>query len=641
MEALRVQEPLTAVEWSDQHFYLSAESSYIEGPWTTQPIQKAILNMMGNDDIGELDFRKSARIGYTKMLLAAALYLAEHKRRNIGIWREDDDAAAEFVNTELDPAIRDCEPIKDIFPGWYKKSENNKVDYKKLLGCSIHIRGGQAAGGYRALSKDVVIGDEIDGFVQNVGGKASKEGDPVTLMFKRTKGSSFPKKILGTTPTVSGASHIERREKAAEITLRCYIKCPHCEGLQYLKWGDPGSGYGIKWINSESKTESADSAQYLCEHCSVLFDYNQFLDVLSEDDPVWIDEERNIATKDGIHFYNYETGREVKTPRHVCVLIWAAYSPTTPWSEIVAEYLDAKDDKLTLQGFVNTTLGEYWHSGVKEKLNSDTLFRRREYYPKSSDGEYMLPAGALYLTAGVDTQDNRFAYEIVAWGKSRENWSVEYREVKGRPDEVELQDLVVEHISKTFLREDGARLPVSLVFHDAGGSFFDDILQMSARIDPNWWIACKGDYQVGTSYIKESHSKKAEEFGCYLYMVGTTTVGDFVSRQFKKVDPAPICHWPISTEEDGHYTGHDRRYFEMLTAEERKLKRVRGKDVWLWECPSGVRNEAWDCRRYAAGAMHYAEQYLGVDLQNGLLPAGQTAIDAPQQHADDHDDYWD
>jgi len=633
MESLRVQRPQTAVEWADKHFYLSPESSYVEGPWTTQPVQKAILNAMGNDDIREVDFRKSARIGYTKMLLAATLYLAEHKRRNIGLWREDDSAAAEFVNTELDPAIRDCSAIKEIFPDWHKKSENNKVDYKKLLGCSLHIRGGQAAGGYRALSKDVVIGDEIDGFVQNVSGKSSKEGDPITLMFKRTKGSSFPKVILGTTPTTSTLSHIERREHAADVRLRCWVPCPHCQKLQYLKWGGPGLSYGIKWDKHPSKTDTADSARYLCEHCACEFGYHEFIDVISEADPLWLDDENGVATYDGIHYFDHETGREVKTPRHVCFIVWAAYSPTTPWSEIVGEYLDAKPDRLTFQGFVNTTLGEYWHDDVARKIDGTQLYKhRREHYPKASDNAtLLLPRDVLYITAGVDTQGNRFAWEIVGWGKGEQSWSIEYRELLGNLAEQSIWDQLAQYMRRNWQREDGMQMGINLVFHDSGGGFTDDVYRHAAAVDPAWWIPVKGDGGPNRPIVSFS-SKKVTDHGSYLAIVGTNNTSDLMANRFEISEPDTpgFCHWPYSEY-------HTAEYFNMLTAEERKLHYVGGRETWRWECPKGKRNEAHDCRRYATAAVKFAQQYLGLDLTNGITPTNSNS--APQQERR-KSDYW-
>ncbi|EKI54044.1 phage terminase large subunit family protein, partial [Escherichia coli PA38] len=42
---------------------------YGEGEWKTLPFQIAIMNSMGNDQIRTVNLIKSARVGYTKMLL--------------------------------------------------------------------------------------------------------------------------------------------------------------------------------------------------------------------------------------------------------------------------------------------------------------------------------------------------------------------------------------------------------------------------------------------------------------------------------------------------------------------------------------------------------------------------------------------
>ncbi len=330
---------------------------------------------------------------------------------------------------------------------------------------------------------------------------------------------------------------------------------------------------------------------------------------------------------------------EIKTPRHICVIIWAAYSPTSHWSTIVYEFFEAKADKESLQVFTNTTLGQYWKTGKTEKLDATALWNRRSYYPKDENGLQVLPEGALYLTAGVDTQDNRFAYEIVAWGVGKKSWSVEYRELLGAPDDPVIQQKLLTLLSRSFKREDGALLPIGALFHDVAGSFYDDMLAMSARIDPNWWVACKGDYQVGSSYIKLSGSQKAKEAGCHLFMLGTTSVGDLVARQVNRIDPVPMCHWPFSDDEETNFSGHDLRYFQMFTAEEKIRKWVKGREIGLWECPPNVRNEAWDCRRYATGALIYSEIYNGLDLQAGILPAPPQAPPPAAKKADESD-YW-
>lgn len=87
------------MEWADKNYYLPKESAYQEGRWVTLPFQRAIMNAMGNDYIREVNVVKSARVGYSKMLLGVYSYFIEHKQRNSLIWLPTDaprDKCAHF-----------------------------------------------------------------------------------------------------------------------------------------------------------------------------------------------------------------------------------------------------------------------------------------------------------------------------------------------------------------------------------------------------------------------------------------------------------------------------------------------------------------------------------------------------------------
>ncbi|EAX1804322.1 phage terminase large subunit family protein, partial [Salmonella enterica] len=80
--ALHIPVPLTTVQWADEYYYLPKESSYTPGKWETLPFQVAIMNAMGYELIRVVNLIKSARVGYTKMLLGVEGYFIEHKSRN-------------------------------------------------------------------------------------------------------------------------------------------------------------------------------------------------------------------------------------------------------------------------------------------------------------------------------------------------------------------------------------------------------------------------------------------------------------------------------------------------------------------------------------------------------------------------------
>lgn len=136
---------LTGVQWADKHFRLPEGSSQIAGQWTTQPVQVVMLNLMTNDRCREFGIQKSARLGYTKVLVAAMLYMAEHKKRSSVVFQPIDDEADGFVVDEVDPVIAEMKVIKAIFPEWEKKNEKNNLKKKVMKGVIIDFRGGDAA----------------------------------------------------------------------------------------------------------------------------------------------------------------------------------------------------------------------------------------------------------------------------------------------------------------------------------------------------------------------------------------------------------------------------------------------------------------------------------------------------------------
>lgn len=60
-----------------------------------------------------------------------------------------------------------------------------------------------------------------------------------------------------------------------------------------------------------------------------------------------------------------------------------------------------------------------------KQLPVDVLLSRREVFPAP------VPDGVALLTAGVDTQDDRFEITITGWGRDEESWSVAHDVIYG------------------------------------------------------------------------------------------------------------------------------------------------------------------------------------------------------------------
>lgn len=147
--------PMTAVEWANEYYYLPKESSYQEGRWETLPFQVAIMNAMGSDDIREVNLIKSARVGYSKMLLGVVAYFLQHKQRNGLMWQPTDGDAENFMKSHVEPTIRDVPSLLAMAPWFGKKNRDNTLSMKRFSnGRGFWCLGGKAAKNYREKSVD-------------------------------------------------------------------------------------------------------------------------------------------------------------------------------------------------------------------------------------------------------------------------------------------------------------------------------------------------------------------------------------------------------------------------------------------------------------------------------------------------------
>ncbi len=249
--SLNIPVPLTTVQWADQHYYLPKESSYTPGQWETLPFQVAIMNSMGNDRIRTVNLIKSARVGYTKMLLGVEAYFIEHKSRNSLLFQPTDSAAEDFMKSHVEPTIRDVPVLLELAPWFGRKHRDNTLTLKRFSsGVGFWCLGGAAAKNYREKSVDVVCYDELSSFEPDV----EKEGSPTLLGDKRIEGSVWPKSIRGSTPKIKGFCQIEKAANESAHFMRFYVPCPHCGEAQYLKFGDDATTFGLKWEKGKPET---------------------------------------------------------------------------------------------------------------------------------------------------------------------------------------------------------------------------------------------------------------------------------------------------------------------------------------------------------------------------------------------------
>lgn len=587
LSASAVPVPLTLEAWAREHFYLSAESSYVEQAWSPWWFQCAVMACISNDDIREVIWRKPARVGATKIILAAILYNAEHKRRNQALWQPTDDDRDEFVKAELEPALRDVAAMQRVFPAFLRRDKDNTLQSKKFIGSLLHLKGGKAAKNYRRISVDTIYLDEYDAFDPNI----EKEGDPGTLAVKRIEGATFPKAVFASTPKLDGFSNIQKREREADLRMTPQIPCPECGEFHALTWGGADQPHGFKWTKDGAGNPAPDTVRHLCPHCGALIDQAQYLAVANPDACRYAAEDGTTLDRHGV--FRNAAGELVRAPERIAFVgVWSAYSPNVSWVGIVRDFLAAhrekgegKKDKL--QAFWNTTLGEYWAEEY-EKTEDGELRARAEPYRLGT-----VPMGCLLLGATIDTQDNRLECAVWGWGRGCEMWPIDHKVFFGNPQEDAVWDDLDEYLGETeFPHASGQRLRIQASAIDTGGHNTHAVYAWVAKQSRRKVFALKGRsgrekaIKDGASKVDIDWRGRLRKHGLVLWQVGTNHAKDLLHGRLQIQRPGSgYVHFSNELSDE---------WFKQFTGEAR-IPRGR-ESTWV---PTRKRIEVWDCATYA------------------------------------------
>ena len=589
---LAVEPPMSLSRWAEEHFYMSAESSQTQQRWVPFPFQPGILDAMGDDRITEVDVLKSARVGYTKMLLASIAYDAHHKKRNQALWQPTDSDSDSFCKTELEPMLRDVKVMRKIFPALGKKSKENTLKLKAFSGSRLlHLLGATAAKNFRRITIASAKLDEVDGMDQVI----ERSSDPVTLSRKRLEGATFPKHILGSTPRIKGLSHIEGRVLVAHARMVYQVTCPHCDADHPLSWGGEDKDYGFKWDK-----ENPSDVWHHCHHCHGKMRQADYL--RASHAGAWVSE-CGMWRFGADRVWRNAAGLPTAPPKHVAFKIWTAYSPLATWEEIVSEFLKAMAARRTgnkgpLMGWINETLGETWEDDEAEKLEADAIQARAEGYALRT-----VPMGGLVLVAGVDVQDDRF--EVVVWaiGRGEEMWCIDYVAIPADPaQDEEWVSKLLPYLQSTFTHESGEELGLSSVGIDMMGHFTQQGYNFVRHRERQKIFGVRGDPTPGQPISSGSKAQDVNyrggiiKKGVKLWYVGADTAKDLLFQRLK-----------ISHHGPGyvHFSdGLPAAYYSQLTAEQRVPVATSRGLITRWVNVHRLRNEVLDCTVYALFAAH-------------------------------------
>lgn len=592
---------LTVSQWADNNRVLSQESSAEPGQWMTEraEYQRQIMDVFNDPTVEDIVVMSSSQIGKTECLSCVIAYYIDQDPSPLMIVQPTLEMAQTWSKERLSPMIRDTPALIGKVKNAKSRDSDNTILSKVFPNGNLTISGANSPASLAGRPKRVVIGDDVDRFPPSAGA----EGDPVKLLFKRTTAFWNRKRALFSTPTNQNS----RIWKAFQLTDRRYyfVPCPKCGEFQTLKWKDKVTGkYRVKWDKDKNGKPLPHTAYYECEHCEAH---------LTDADIIWMvrrGEWRATAAFNG------------KAGFHINEL----YSPWVKLSETVENFLESHKDPELLKVWTNTALGEIFEERG-DAPQWERLYMRREKYEIGR-----IPAGGLLLVAGADVQKDRVEVEIVAYGRGRQSWSIDYRIISGGTATGEWRQILDDLMQERFPHELGGSAPIRMIAVDSG---FDTqaVYNWVRKYPPNRAMAVKGIHSLGAilgtpRLVDVMIDGKKMTKGAKFWPVGVSVLKTELYgllRLEKKEDgtfPDGFCHFPE----------YDEEYFKGLTAEEMHII-ARGFE---WK-KIRERNEPLDIRNYArAGATAYGIDRFTEDtwkaLENEMRPVPAVPVKKPQGH---------
>ena len=340
--------------------------------------------------VREIVVMKSAQVGWTELLGNVVAYYIDRDAAPILLIQPTLEMGEAWSKDRLAPMIRDTPALLGKIKDARTRDSGNTLLHKTFPGGHITVAGANSPAGLASRPIRIVLCDEVDRYPASAG----TEGDPISLARKRSTTFWNRKLLMGSTPTVKGASRIESAFEASD--QRHYlVPCPHCEEMDRLQWPN------VKWDQDHPR-----KAYYACPHCGGVIEDRHKQYMLARGKWVASQDSDGIA---GFH-------------------INELYSPWVGFGDTAASFIDAKRSPETLQTWVNTALGETWVERGDAPSHERVMAMRSDYQSKE------VPDGAILLTAGVDVQKNRLVYVVKAWGLGMASWLVEFGTVFGETD---------------------------------------------------------------------------------------------------------------------------------------------------------------------------------------------------------------
>lgn len=574
------------------------------------PFQKEPQESFVDPEVQTTVLYWAKRLGKTEMINNLHGSTIEQNPRNILVAYPTLDGGKKWSKQFFTPMVRSTKSLNNLIKPARQKDANNTILSKEYPGGTISAIGANSPSAFRQVQAPVVTCDEIDAM------EDGPEGDPVFLAFGRAENYPDSVQVCASTATKIFNAPAKDGVHAGEINTgsrihnwwlksdqrKWFCPCPKCGYFQVLMWSQ------LKW----TKPHLHEEAWYECEnpHCGSHWDDR--LRVESVMSGVW----RPTAFFRGIRGYwlngivsTFAPKKGYKTKMH----------------QMAAEFYDAFTSGEAARIYWKNTFLCEPHEEAAERIAAAPLLQRCETYTPDSVSE-----AAVVVCAVVDVQGDRLEIEFVGMGADDETWGMGYHKIFGDTERNEAWTDLRNLLTKTFKRVDGAELKLTCAAIDLAHK----PKKVRKFIRECGLPRVYGVYGTPGKQVVLVSPKYNKKYRSFSYSVNTQGAKDLIFARLKSKTPGPgYMHFPV-----GH--GYDADYFDMLTAEEAKVRYSHGFPERYYE-KIRDRNEALDLRVYHLAAMDILRpvvKQISASLLAGkpqsvpkdyVLKDGETAPPAP------------
>ena len=575
-DGLRPDPPRSVSEWADAERVLSGRSAAEAGRWRTAraPYLREPFDALGTrSPIRRVVVMKAAQLGFTEGAVNWLGYVIAHAPAPFLFVQPTVELGKRLSRQRIDPAIRESPTLRSRVSLPRSRDAGNTVLLKEFPGGLVAITGANSASGLCAFSCRYWALDEIDRFPLNVEG----EGDPISLVEARSYTfGARRKELLMSTPTHAGLSRIEREFRTTD-QRRFFVPCPVCGHRQVLDF------HRLEWEPGKPRT-----VRYRCVACQELIREGAKTKMLAHGE--W--RATAVATDPAVAGF------------HINALY--ARVGGLSWAEIAAAAERASGDPQKLQAFTNTVLGESY----AVPSEAPDWHRLRERQTSALLGQ--VPAGVLFLTAGVDVQRDRLEISVWGWGRGLRSWLVDHRILDGAPEAEACWAALSSVVTTTWPLADGRAMPLAKVAIDTGHA--TPAVHRWARTQPPELVVLVRGGAPGPTLVSLPRMAEAIETrgrvrrrrrGLRVWQVNVHALRLELYGWLQLDGPAPGMPTPagwVSLPAVGD------EFVQQLVAHALVRRVVHGVEKLDW-INVHRRDEASDCRNYARAAAHL----VGID----------------------------